>query len=461
MMSKRFLIGFVGLLGLLLSPCNAKADDRVVIEPFTISGYGVMNVPVMLENTSEIGAFEFSVSLPKELELVAPDAENTALDMTRCSRGMSVTWGTKTGTVVFSNSGGKYIKGNSGRVFSLPIKIKKGYENADLTTKLTVYEQRFTIPTGETEWEVPNYSIEVKIEAYKFQYEISTEPTVLEAVPGQSMALVVNLKGNYKVAGLQFDVALPDGLTMKDSDEEDFEYGSLLPSMSTSISIKEIEDEPGVYRVLIVDNSTNQIITTENPDGDLLTMNIDVAADYATESAEISVCKTVINPVPGYRFVDIADVAVPVTCEVANDERAEANQKAYDEVMATLAQLQEELDAAKAKIDEDFPNSNPSENEEKAAQEAIDAAKVAAEEELAAVAEEGTFAYTVDVEGIRKLIEAVLHNDRISGVGSLELDKVEGMRFFSVDGVELDSPARGEVVIAVDSQGKSRKVIVK
>ena len=87
-------------------------------------------------------------------------------------------------------------------------------------------------------------------------------------------------------------------------------------------------------------------------------------------------------------------------------QRVAANKAAYESIVAEINVLQASLEAAKETAATQYPNADVS-AEVAAAQNAIDAAKADAAKALEAVAAEGVFNYTVDKDGINKLIEAV------------------------------------------------------
>lgn len=101
------------------------------------------------------------------------------------------------------------------------------------------------------------------------------------------------------------------------------------------------------------------------------------------------------------------DAAKAAEAQFKEDQRQAANQAAYDETLAKIAALQTELNEAKAKCGQDYPGIDITANVQ-AAQDAIDAAKAGALAAFNAVAEAGTYEYTLDEAGIKALIAKVL-----------------------------------------------------
>ena len=102
--------------------------------------------------------------------------------------------------------------------------------------------------------------------------------------------------------------------------------------------------------------------------------------------------------------------------------RRQANQEAYDAVVAQLDELQNQLDAALATLAEDYADYRDPAAEE-AAQQLITDAKAAAQTAYEAVAEQGTFEYTADTESIAAAIAKLLTDAEARRIA--ELDRVQ------------------------------------
>ena len=102
--------------------------------------------------------------------------------------------------------------------------------------------------------------------------------------------------------------------------------------------------------------------------------------------------------------------------------RRQANQEAYDAVVAQLDELQNQLDAALATLAEDYADYRDPAAEE-AAQQLITDAKAAAQTAYEAVAEQGTFEYTADTESIAAAIAKMLTDAEARRIA--ELDRVQ------------------------------------
>lgn len=92
---------------------------------------------------------------------------------------------------------------------------------------------------------------------------------------------------------------------------------------------------------------------------------------------------------------------------IAELDRVQANETAHNAVIAQLDELQAQLDAAMATLAEKYPTFRD-EDAEQAAQQMITDAKAAANAAFEAVAEEGVYNYTPDVEAITVAVTSLV-----------------------------------------------------
>lgn len=111
---------------------------------------------------------------------------------------------------------------------------------------------------------------------------------------------------------------------------------------------------------------------------------------------------------PIQALIDKVEAEAKAAYEAAQEEaRVAANQAAYNAVLAEIAALQEQYDEVVAQVAEDYPEVDVT-AEKTAAQNAINAAKAAALAAFEAVAEAGTFEYTVPTADIQAKIQAIV-----------------------------------------------------
>lgn len=111
---------------------------------------------------------------------------------------------------------------------------------------------------------------------------------------------------------------------------------------------------------------------------------------------------------PIQALIDKVVAEAKAAYEAAQEEaRVAANEAAYNAVLAEIAALQEQYDEVVAQVAEDYPEVDVT-AEKTAAQNAINAAKAAALAAFEAVAEAGTFEYTVPTADIQAKIQAIV-----------------------------------------------------
>lgn len=74
---KQHALKFVVILMALFCVKTVSAQNTISIDPIQISGYEVVNVPVLLNNTDAVAAFQFDVNLPDALEFAGDPIRNS------------------------------------------------------------------------------------------------------------------------------------------------------------------------------------------------------------------------------------------------------------------------------------------------------------------------------------------------------------------------------------------------
>lgn len=168
-----------------------------------------------------------------------------------------------------------------------------------------------------------------------------------------------------------------------------------------------------------------------------------------------------LEPVPAIDEAIAKLVADAKAAQEAEAARRAANEEAYNADLETIAGLQTELDNAVADIAENYPGYDAAEDQ-KAIQDAIDDAKAAADKAYADVAEEGTYSNTVDADSIRDLIEKMMEAAEMTGIDTIMVEVEAGnAAIYNLQGVRLNTPARGQMNIVVDKAGKAFKIFVR
>lgn len=156
----------------------------------------------------------------------------------------------------------------------------------------------------------------------------------------------------------------------------------------------------------------------------------------------------------------LVDAAKTAQAEKEEGDRKDANQAAYDAVVVEIDALQTKLDQTLANVAEQYPSANV-DAQKAAAQAAIDKMRNDAAAALAAVAEEGTFEYTVDATEVDALIAAIEEAAKTSGIDGVFAGDAQGVsEVYTIDGLKVAAPRHGMNII-VTKTGEVKKVLVK
>ena len=155
--------------------------------------------------------------------------------------------------------------------------------------------------------------------------------------------------------------------------------------------------------------------------------------------------------------------AVVTDAKAQQDEfnRQAANKAAYDADIETIDGLQLKLDEMKTTVATLYDDVDVTEVVA-TAQQAIDAARQAADDALAAVAEEGEYSNVVPVEEIEGLIKYIETYAKENGIDSIEADAISSdVKIYTLSGTRVNRAIKGAVNILVKSDGTASKVYVK
>lgn len=635
-----------GLLKVLCLFCafavagKAYADNRLYVEDFTVSNYDVQEVPVLLDNTDEIAAFNFTLSLPDGIKLVGQKLTE------RAASSMQVVYNGETGIMgVISFQPNRCFSGNEGPVLVLSLQAEPGALLRNKTEYLRLSEITLSDGTGSQGWHPEAVSATVTMLAGEFA--VTAQEAAYVVRPEVPATVALGLENSADVSGFQADIVVPEGFTV---DENSFKMTSRCVE---GINLLVYPQTDGVtYRVLMFNMAGGNVINlpVQGAESDVVfTFDVTAPATFTDAHADIQVKDVIVTalgnqqfnagtaaialengkvpydaamaevarlrqaladalatiaeeaadvkdnftgeditvqidaleaalnkaytdgtPATGYAAllepvpaideaiaklvadakaaqevenarkaaneaaykadletiaglqeqldaakadiaenypafdatdgakaiqdaIDAAKAAADAAYEAvakegtysntvdadsikeaiaklvtdakaaqdAEDARKAANEEAYKADLETIAGLQKELDDAVAEIAENYPGYDAAEDQ-KAIQEAIDAAKAAADKAYADVAEAGTYTNTVDAAGIRDLIEKMMEAAEMTGIDTIMVEVEAGnAAIYNLQGVRLNAPARGQMNIVVDKAGKAFKIFVR
>jgi len=148
----------------------------------------------------------------------------------------------------------------------------------------------------------------------------------------------------------------------------------------------------------------------------------------------------------------------------AETDRVAANKEAYDAVLAEIAEVEAELEAAIAKIEAEYPGYTDYNAEVRNIDKSIANAKTEAYAAFVAVTNEGEYDYAFDADAVLASIQAMLDQAaawwEVNDVEGIEADDAEVI-YFTTDGKRHANPVHGEINIVVRKNGQTSKIYVK
>ncbi len=322
------------LLAVVLCADVAKADNVFSIAPVTISNYDVVNIPVELDNTDAVGAFSFDVVLPDELEMEEP-TKNTD----RLVNGHQLKYNPVDHRVLVFSANKQPIKGNSGAVVYLPVKVKDGMLT-NTTVKLGLTNIDLSAGNGSQMWYPDDFEVDLTLESEAYKYSAYTVEKQIVVYPGATQKITVGINNNGPIRSFQLDVVLPAGLTV---DVDDV----VLSNRCTNEAIMAItpRSDGVTTNFVFYAFSKEDIVKNDASTGDIFTFTVKAADDYAVETGEMVIKNFRVSyssgkdtPAEGCKVTIINGVV------------------AYDKAMAVVAGLETALQDALAKIADTCPD---------------------------------------------------------------------------------------------------------
>lgn len=264
------------VLAVMLCARSVSAENKFYIEPFTISSYDVVNVPVMLENTGiNPTGFQFDVVLPAELEFAGEPTANPA----RLTNVHTLLFNKNNGRVLSYSSDRQTINGTEGELLTVPVKVKTGMLTENTEVKIGIVDAALTTALGEQTVRPEDTEATVTLQAFTATgYSPAAE---VVAVPGSAAVIEFALSNNCNVLGMQVDFVLPEGFTADAS-------GLTLGTRCTAGIAKSVTANAGnVYTVQLFSAIDNNMLTGN--DGVVFTLAVNVPEDMEADAATVTV----------------------------------------------------------------------------------------------------------------------------------------------------------------------------
>lgn len=264
------------VLAVMLCGRSVSAENKFYIEPFTISSYDVVNVPVMLENTGiNPTGFQFDVVLPAELEFAGEPTANPA----RLTNVHTLLFNKNNGRVLSYSSDRQTINGTEGELLTVPVKVKTGMLTENTEVKIGIVDATLTTALGEQTVRPEDTEATVTLQAFTATgYSPAAE---VVAMPGSPATIEFALRNNCNVLGMQVDFVLPEGFT---ADASGLTLGTRCTAgIAKSVSV----NEGNVYTVQLYSAIDNNMLTGN--DGVVFTLAVNVPEDMEADAATVTV----------------------------------------------------------------------------------------------------------------------------------------------------------------------------
>ena len=276
LLTKRFGFRVLMVLAVMLCARSVSAENKFYIEPFTISSYDVVNVPVMLENTGiNPTGFQFDVVLPAELEFAGEPTANPA----RLTNVHTLLFNKNNGRVLSYSSDRQTINGTEGELLTVPVKVKTGMLTENTEVEIGIVDATLTTALGEQTVRPEDTEATVTLQAFTATgYSPAAE---VVAMPGSPATIEFALRNNCNVLGMQVDFVLPEGFT---ADASGLTLGTRCTAgIAKSVSV----NEGNVYTVQLYSAIDNNMLTGN--DGVVFTLAVNVPEDMEADAATVTV----------------------------------------------------------------------------------------------------------------------------------------------------------------------------
>ena len=422
LMSFSSLLKFVCLLGALAVCGKASADNRLVVDDFTISSYDVKQVAVNLENSDEIAGLDFTLILPEGIELEGVERTDRYAPSQQIYTNYMDDEACK--ILVVSLQPNRNFSGNEGPVLLLNLQAQPGVLLRNREATLELHDITLTNGNGSQAWTPAD--VEANVTLLAGEFEVTAQEAAYVVKPEVATTVALGLDNSADVSGFQADIVVPEGFKI---DENSFKLSDRC--VSGILPVVYPQADGVTTRVIIYNMAGGNVINLPVPgatSNDIFTFDVTAPASFVDAHAEVVVKNVVVTALGNQTFdagtatINLENGKVPYDAAAAEVARL---RKALEDALATIAteapdvkddftgsEIAASIDALEAAINTAYENGTPAAGYEsllkpvpgieeaiaklvadaKAAQEAEDARKAANEK-----------AYKADLETIAGL----------------------------------------------------------
>lgn len=301
---KNFIVRLICICSLLFICTEiVQAGNSFSISSDTFEAGTVQTLNIDLTNTESITAFQFRIKLPDGFTIAKTINEDNeeVEDITLTGRKKSthgLSFKKKAdgsyAVAVFSTSNAVF-SGNEGALVAIKVKVSSSMKSGDYDIEMS---DIVIVAPDETTTRQPAFSTTVKVNNVSGggteTAQLSLASATLSA--GTDATLSFNLDNTLPVTALQFDVTLPEGLsvnTMRNEDNEEVLAITLAGRQKSSHSLSCNKREDGRYTIVIL-SMKNQAFSGE--EGAIVNMSVSVSSTLPTGSYSVAVSRVVISP---------------------------------------------------------------------------------------------------------------------------------------------------------------------
>lgn len=313
------IIGCIGI---------AKADNAFYIQNTSLNAGTKQTISVSLANSDEITGFQFDIKLPSGITIntTLNDDDETVPDISLTERKKSkhqlscAQQEDGSYRIVVLSMTNQTFRDNDGAIVNLSVTASSAMPSGSYAVEMTnIHIVPMTDGVQGDRIDQPDYTAYVNLanqsEDGNVNAVLKLGTSSLEV--GNNQTISVALDNNIEVTAFQFDIMLPNGITVNNyinEDDESFPNIQLTYRKASSHSISCNKREDGRYTIVVLSMKNQAFNGTE---GDVVTMDVNVPI---TMSGNHDIVLSNIHIVPlvngsqGIR-IDQADVTTTITIE--------------------------------------------------------------------------------------------------------------------------------------------------
>ncbi len=314
-----FIIGCIGI---------AEADNVFYIQNTSLNVGVKQTLSVSLANSNEITGFQFDIKLPSGITVntTLNDDDETVPDISLTERKKSkhqlscAQQADGSYRIVVLSMSNQTFRDNDGAIVNLSVTASSTMPSGSYAVEMTnIHIVPMTDGVQGDRIDQPDYTAYVNIANQSEDGDVNAVlklgTSSLKA--GSNQTISVSLENNIEVTAFQFDIMLPNGISVNNyvnEDDESVPNIQLTSRKAGSHSISCNKREDGRYTIVVLSMKNQAFKGTE---GDVVTMDVNVpiamSGNYDVTLSNIHIVP-LVNGSQGIR-IDQADVTTTITIE--------------------------------------------------------------------------------------------------------------------------------------------------